>query len=285
MKKSAFLLLAALLLLCAPFALAAQSEPIAQSVEESFSCEGRGIRVSVDRWHYEYEKMDLRFLVAHVYVDEPGQLQTAFAGEAYSERGAEATSAIAERHSAVLAVNGDYYNYNDKTGLVIRNGTLYRDLKSGGRDVLLAYADGSLSPVYKADYEPDCGQAYLQAGVAQSWTFGPVLVDGGQAVPIPEKYAFSTYDDIREPRTGIGIVEEGHYVLLVADGRRKGWSDKGMNLSEMQQAFLREGCQVAYNLDGGGSATMVLDGEVLNKASGSRERDVSDIIFFTERPE
>ena len=41
------------------------------------------------------------------------------------------------------------------------------------------------------------------------------------------------------------------------------------------------GCQVAYNLDGGGSATMVLNGERVNRSSGSRERDVSDIIYLT----
>lgn len=282
MRKSAFLLLAVLLLLRVPFALAAQPELLSQTLEETLSYEGNGISVRVDRWYYAYTKMDLRFFVAHVFVDGPAQLQTAFAGEQYSDRGAEATSEIAARHDAVIAVNGDYYNYNDKTGLVIRNGELFRDLKSGGRDVLLCGADGTLTPVYKDAYEPGHGEEYLSGGVTQSWTFGPVLVDGGQAVPIPEKYAFNTYDDIREPRTGLGFVEEGHYVLLVADGRRKGWSDKGMNLSEMQAVMLQEGCQVAYNLDGGGSATLYLNGEVVNRASGSRQRDVSDIVYFTE---
>lgn len=281
MRKSA-LLLFAVLLLNASLALAAQPELLSQTLEETLSYEGNGISVRVDRWYYAYTKMDLRFFVAHVFVDDPSQLRTAFAGEQYSDRGAEATGEIAARHNAVIAVNGDYYNYNDKTGLVIRNGELFRDLKSGGRDVLLFGADGALTPVYKDAYEPGHGEEYLADGIQQSWTFGPALVDGGQAVPIPEKYAFSTYDDIREPRTGLGFVEEGHYVLLVADGRRKDWSDKGMNLSEMQAVMLQEGCQVAYNLDGGGSATLYLNGEVVNRASGSRQRDVSDIVYFTE---
>ena len=50
---------------------------------------------------------------------------------------------------------------------------------------------------------------------------------------------------------------------------------------EMQIVFKEMGCQVAYNLDGGGSATMVLNGERVNRSSGSRERDVSDIIYLT----
>ena len=77
-------------------------------------------------------------------------------------------------------------------------------------------------------------------------------------------------------------MDANHYVFLVADGRRDGWSDKGMTLQEMQKVFVEQGCQVAYNLDGGGSATMVLNGERVNKTSGSRERNVSDIIYFTK---
>ena len=67
-----------------------------------------------------------------------------------------------------------------------------------------------------------------------------------------------------------------------SDGRRDGWSDKGMTLQELQQVFVEQGCKVAYNLDGGGSATMVLGDQRVNKTSGSRERDVSDIVYFTK---
>ena len=55
-----------------------------------------------------------------------------------------------------------------------------------------------------------------------------------------------------------------------------------MTLQELQQVFVEQGCRIAYNLDGGGSATLVLNGERINKSSGSRERDVSDIIYFTK---
>ena len=71
-------------------------------------------------------------------------------------------------------------------------------------------------------------------------------------------------------------------VFLVADGRRDGWSEKGMTLQEMQQVFVEEGALVAYNLDGGGSATLVFEGTRLNQASGARERPVSDIVYITK---
>ena len=54
-----------------------------------------------------------------------------------------------------------------------------------------------------------------------------------------------------------------------------------MTLQELQDVFVEQGCRIAYNLDGGGSATMVLEGERVNRGSTSRERSVSDIVYFT----
>lgn len=76
------------------------------------------------------------------------------------------------------------------------------------------------------------------------------------------------------------MVDKNHYVVIVVDGRRNGWSEKGMTLPELQQLFIEQGCQIAYNLDGGGSTSLVVDGKKLNRASGSREREVSDIVYF-----
>ena len=55
-----------------------------------------------------------------------------------------------------------------------------------------------------------------------------------------------------------------------------------MTLPELQQIFVEQGARIAYNLDGGGSTTMVLEGERVNKGSTSRERDVSDIVYFAK---
>ena len=150
------------------------------------------------------------------------------------------------------------------------------------RDQLLVMRDGTFIALPRGTYAAGEGQKYIDEGVVQSFTFGPLLVNDGEAVELPEKYIISTKDTIREPRTAIGQVDANHYVLVVADGRRDGWSDKGMTLQELQQVFVEQGCKVAYNLDGGGSATMILGSQRVNKTSGSRERDVSDIVYFTK---
>lgn len=277
-KKLSCLVLTLVCVLSAACALA-KTEPNSKTIEETSVYETDTLKIELERRCHAFNNTELRFFVANVYTTRADQLQTAFAGEKYSKNNAEATSDIAARHNAVLAINGDYYNYKDKIGLVIRNGELYRD-EPGSRDHLFVYSDGSFSGLTKAEYKAGLGEEYIANGVQQSFTFGPLLVRDGEIVPLPEKYIISTKDSIREPRTAIGWVDENHYVVVVADGRREGWSDLGMTLQELQEVFMEQGCQVAYNLDGGGSATLIINGERINKTSGSRERNVSDIVYF-----
>ena len=135
---------ALVLALCLPVCALAATEPNTRTIEDTTTYEGETIQITIDQWCYAFNRTSLRFFVANVYVDDPAQLQTAFAGEEYSKSNSEATSAIAERHDAIFAVNGDYYNYKDKNGLVIRNGVLYRD-EASTRDQLLVMNDGAVA--------------------------------------------------------------------------------------------------------------------------------------------
>lgn len=148
---------ALLLALCLPVCALAATEPNAKTIEDTTTYEGDTIKITIDQWCYAFNRTNLRFFVANVYVSDPAQMQTAFAGEQYSKNNAEATSAIAERHGAILAINGDYYNYKDKNGLVIRNGVLYRDAASS-RDQLLVMRDGTFIALPRGTYAAGEGQ-------------------------------------------------------------------------------------------------------------------------------
>ena len=84
------------------------------------------------------------------------------------------------------------------------------------------------------------------------------------------------------PRTAIGIIDDLHYVFVVSDGRTN--ESEGLSLYELAGFFQQIGVKTAYNLDGGGSSTMVFNGEVINNptTSGSsiKERSISDIIYI-----
>lgn len=75
-----------------------------------------------------------------------------------------------------------------------------------------------------------------------------------------------------------------HYVFVVSDGRTA--QSAGLSLLQLAQVMQDYGCTVAYNLDGGGSSTMVFNGEIINNPTDGRsygERKVSDIIYIGDQ--
>jgi exopolysaccharide biosynthesis protein len=106
----------------------------------------------------------------------------------------------------------------------------------------------------------------LMDGARNVFSFGPVLVSDGAVNAEASQHRLSRRNN---PRTGIGMVEPGHFIAIVVDGRQPDYS-VGMLLDEFAQLFVDHGCQVAYNLDGGVSACMVFMGEQLNRHGNKR---------------
>jgi Phosphodiester glycosidase len=82
----------------------------------------------------------------------------------------------------------------------------------------------------------------------------------------------------RQPRTLAGVRSDGSLLLATVDGRAPGWS-AGMTLPEAARLMRSLGARDALNLDGGGSSTMTVRGEVVNRPSDRVERAVSDGLF------
>jgi hypothetical protein len=87
----------------------------------------------------------------------------------------------------------------------------------------------------------------------------------------------------RHPRTMFGVDRAGYAWLVTVDGRRPDESD-GMSLPELQKLARRIGLTDALNLDGGGSTTMVILGNVVNHPSDpTGARTVSDVLLVVPR--
>lgn len=76
----------------------------------------------------------------------------------------------------------------------------------------------------------------------------------------------------------MGVIDENHLVFVVVDGRDDGYS-RGVTMTELAKIMQGLGAETAYNLDGGGSSTMVFNDEVLNQPSNGGERGTSDILY------
>lgn len=225
---------------------------------------------------------DLSYYICDIKLKSAKDFHTAFANNSITGRAY--TSKIASSVGAGFAVNGDFCGYRS-TGIIIREGGLYRDKRSDNWDLCYMNKYGDLI-VCKNDKES--GKALVDGGARQSWCFGPTLVENYRALSNSEFNTpdLSRKDWAREPRTAIGQIDELHYIILVVDAKRVsnglgGWNTVGgMNFDELAATFESLGCKTAYNLDGGGSTTMYLNGKVANEPCMEGERLVSDIIYL-----
>jgi len=219
------------------------------------------------------------YYVADVTLTDATALRSAFAKNTFGENITETTSDIAADNNAIFAINGDYYGFRD-TGIVIRNGVVYRD--EGARQGLAFYLDGSVQ-VY--DETTTTAAELLAAGVWNTVSFGPAIVEDGAVVDGIEDVEIDTNvgnHSIQgdQPRTAIGVIDDNHLVFVVVDGRSPGYS-AGVTLTGLAEIMQGLGATTAYNLDGGGSSTMYFDGSLVNNPLGTgTERGTSDILYI-----
>lgn len=91
---------------------------------------------------------------------------------------------------------------------------------------------------------------------------------------------FPRFSSTRHPRTAVGFSKDStKLILMTVDGRRE--SDSGMSLVELGQAMLSLGAFEAMAFDGGGSTTMLVNGEVMNHPSDATgERAVGSALLI-----
>ena len=224
----------------------------------------------------DYRENDTDIHMADVKVSSSEYLKTAFAQSSYGRNVTEKTSDIAESVNAILAINGDYYGAQE-SGYVIRNGVIYRETAKSGNEDLVIYGDGSFEII---DEDDITAEELLEKGAQNVLAFGPALVeDGSVSVTEDEEVGKAMASN---PRSAIGIIDENHYVFVVADGRTS--DNEGLSLYELAEFMESLGVQTAYNLDGGGSSTMYFNGQIINKpttnGSSIKERSVSDIVYI-----
>ncbi len=222
----------------------------------------------------EYREHSTDIHVAEIRLTSAQYLLTAFAKDTYGRNILDKPTRIMPSKNAIFAVNGDNYGAREG-GYVIRNGFLYRTTGNARMDVMAIMPDGDF---YFTHSKYITAQELLEMGAWQAFTFGPVLLDGGEFMVNPKSEVDLCY--ATNPRTAIGMVEPLHYFVLVADGRTE--KSHGLSLYQVADLLKRLGCVKAYNLDGGGSSTMVFRGKVINFPTGDGtyyEREVSDIVY------
>jgi len=225
---------------------------------------------------YQIRATNSDIFVADVVAIDPYVILSAFAYNTFGGSNITQTvSTMAEEHDAIFAINSDYASHYS-SGYVIRNGQLLRSTVSY-RSAIALWADGSVSIFPESSTS---AQSVLDRNAWQLWSFGPPLIIEGEYVATVNDGL--DRDAVNNPRSAFGVISNNHYMFVSVDGRTE--ISHGADIEELADIMVSLGCHNAYNFDGGGSATMWFDGEVINHPSQGYEREVGDCVYIKREP-
>lgn len=230
---------------------------------------GRNTRVEIRETREETQQ----YFVADVYVRNVTHLVGVFANDEVGKGIRESISSASARTGSVVMINGDYYG-GRSAAICARGGTLYKNSEDADREVCILYADGTMKTCRAGEVD---AAAEMARGAYHIWNFGPGLLNE-DGTPRTD---FAEYEDIsgRHPRTVLGYVEPGHYLLVVVDGRMS--KIRGLSLTDLAVFMQSLGCRQAFNLDGGQTSQMTVGTTVINQPYKGG-RDCSDYIAIID---
>jgi len=115
----------------------------------------------------------------------------------------------------------------------------------------------------KLIHQPD------MSGDVQAYECGSWLVRDNVAV-VKDKDAWVGVLTNHDPRTAVGIKDDGTVLLLVVDGRQPGYS-AGFTGKELAEYLISCGARDAAMLDGGASTEMLVEGRLVSRPSHKGE--------------
>ena len=223
------------------------------------------------------------YWIAEIQIMDASQLRTASADGFDSDALAPPTK-MAQRMNAVLAIDGDYFSYKGHD-FVIRQGIVYLNHLNANRDILVIDEDGDFHGFLAPD-RGEIGSTVNGKKIINAFSFGPLLVNNGEIRL--GGYSIAMADDKPSQRMAIAQVGPLHYRVICV-GPYNGDSNrvKGLTLNEFRELVAgMPDIQVAYNLDGGDSTFLIMNGKKINYVENVNARDgirndgIADIIYF-----
>ncbi|WP_406824750.1 phosphodiester glycosidase family protein [Pedobacter sp. KACC 23697] len=169
------------------------------------------------------------------------------------------TSNFGLRDTAIAAINGNFFDVKNGgsvdfvrvNGKTINTNRLGKNgNRAGHQEAAVVIENGKIS-IKKWDGTTDWETRLTAENVLLN---GPLLT----LDHIDEKLDTTGFSRLRHPRTCLGIKPNGRVILLTLDGRNE--NAAGMSLFELTKLMRWLGCANALNFDGGGSATLWVNG-------------------------
>ncbi len=242
--------------------------------------EGTDVRYYLDEtifavtWKQVVE--DCTYTFSEVKVAHPSQFRRFLSEGQYGSGVVHTTTEMSQVVNAVVASSGDYYGYRT-IGLVVNDGQVYRDR---GHFLDTCFIDDQGDLLFSCAGEitdKETAQAYVEAhNVRFSLSFGPVMILDGE-FRVPDTYNSGEIND-NYPRAALCQMGKCHYVVVAANTEEPNYTLH--SVAQFAKNLQAMGIHTAYALDGGQTAAIVMENELINTVSYGSQREISDIIYF-----
>ena len=219
---------------------------------------------------------DSVYTFSEVKVADASQFRRHLAGGEYGSDMQYLTTEMAQSVNAVVASAGDFYRFRD-FGAVVYQGQAKR---VEGTYAETCYIDRNGDMHFTRGGEVLTVQD-VQAFVDEndinfSLAFGPILVDNYEL----QEHTWYGVGEITEgyARSALCQMDTLHYIVVTAN--TTGIHQTIPTVAMFAKNVAATGCRMAYCLDGGQTATIVMNDELVNRPVYGQQRKISDIIYF-----
>lgn len=216
------------------------------------------------------------YTFSEVKIAHPSQFRRFLSDGEYGSDKQYLTTEMATSVNAVVASSGDFYRHRE-FGAVVYEGQVRR-VRGDLTDTCLIDENGDLHFFYKGEVlDVETAQAYVdEHNIRFSLAFGPVLIDNGERC-VPHHYLLGEIDE-EYARAGLCQMDKLHYLLAVAN--TEGAYQQVPTLFQFTTTLETTGCNKAYALDGGQTAVIAMNDQLVNRPVKGTQRRISDIIYF-----
>lgn len=226
-------------------------------------------------WQEEYQGS--LYTISEVKLAHPSQFRRFFAGNEFGHNKQYLTTEMSAQVNAVMASSGDFYMYRGN-GLVVYNGVVEKLDWSGSIETCFIDDKGDMSFVRQGQLmNKEAAQQYVdENNIRFSISFGPILVENG-VKQYPNWYVLG---EIYEPYPRAALCQAGelHYYVITSNSK---WPySQFHNIYTFNDYVAATGCDMAYTLDGGQTATIAMNHQHINPVQYGSQRRISDIFYF-----
>ena len=216
------------------------------------------------------------YTFSEIKISHPSQFRRYLADGEYGSDKQYMTTEMAATVNAVVASAGDFYRFRD-FGAVVYQGEAKR-VEGTYAETCYIDANGDMHFTYGGDVTTVAQvQEFVdEKDIQFSLAFGPILVDNGELI----EHTWYGVGEITEGYARSALCQMGQLHYIVVTANTTGPYQEIPTVAQFAKNVAATGCINAYCLDGGQTATIVMNDELMNRPVYGQQRKISDIIYF-----